>query len=241
MQIRLQKILAEAGVASRRKCEEIITAGRVTVNGVLVVELGAKATAEDEITVDGIPLSRKSPQKTYIALHKPQCTVTTVTDQFGRATVMDYVPKNPRLFPVGRLDYETSGILLLTNDGDWANVLTHPKHEVRKTYIATVSGEPTERKFQTFREGITIDNRKTAPAEIEILQRDNYAHNNVVVRIVIREGRNRQVRKMCEAIGHPVITLKREAIGNIQLGDLPLGKWRNLTEHEINSNRPVLL
>ncbi|MCL2577955.1 MAG: rRNA pseudouridine synthase [Defluviitaleaceae bacterium] len=229
MEIRLQKILANAGVASRRKAEELIVEGRVTVNGATITELGTKAKTKDEIAVDGVPIGRVPRKKTYVMLHKPEGVVTTIADEFGRPTVMDYAPANKRLFPVGRLDYETSGLIFLTNDGDWANNLTHPKHEIKKVYIATIRGEPTESELRKFREGIKIDGRLTAPAEIDILRSKN---ENTKVRITISEGRNRQVRKMCDEIGHPVISLKRIAIGDVKLGDLQPGRWRYLTEGE---------
>jgi pseudouridine synthase len=227
-EIRLQKILAQAGIASRRKAEKIILAGRVAVNGIIVTELGAKATLRDKISVDGVSLSAE--KKLYIALHKPEGVLTTVSDPHGRPTVMDFVPDNARLFPVGRLDFDTSGLLLLTNDGDWANNLTHPKFEIEKTYIAQLRGEPSPDKLETFRTGIKIDGKLTAPCEI-ICKREKYTTEAC---IVIHEGRNRQVRKMCDAIGHPVISLKRVSVGKIKLGDLQIGKWRHLTEDEAN-------
>jgi len=230
MEMRLQKILANAGVASRRKAEELITEGRVSVNGEIVTELGAKAKIRDEITVDGVPVGRAPRKKTYVMLHKPEGVMTTTSDQFNRPTVMDYAPEGKRLFPVGRLDYETSGLIFLTNDGEWANNLTHPKNEIRKVYIAMLRGEPNEKALQKFREGIKIDGRKTAPAEIDIL---NSKNEKTKARITIYEGRNRQVRKMCEIIGNPVISLKRITIGEIKLGDLESGRWRYLTEQEI--------
>jgi len=165
-----------------------------------------------------------------VMLNKPEGVVTTADDQFNRSTVMDYAPANKRLFPVGRLDYETSGLIFLTDDGDWANNLTHPKHEIKKVYIAVIKGEPSEKELQKFREGIKIEGRLTAPAEIDILRGKS---ENTKVRITITEGRNRQIRKMCEAIGHPVISLKRVAIGSVKLGDLQPGRWRYLTESEI--------
>jgi pseudouridine synthase len=220
---RLQKILAQAGVSSRRKSEELILAGRVAVNGKIVRELGAKADDADEITVDGKKILRE--KKIYLVLHKPAGVVTTAFDPQGRPTVMDFVPRDVRLFPVGRLDFDTSGLLILTNDGEWANKLSHPSNEVKKTYIATLRGKPSRENLQRFRRGIKIDGRLTAPAEIKILREEN-AHT--VAEITIREGRNRQVRKMCDAINCPVIALKRVAIGDVKLGDLPVGKWREL-------------
>ncbi|MCL2456140.1 MAG: rRNA pseudouridine synthase [Defluviitaleaceae bacterium] len=220
---RLQKILAQAGVASRRKCEEIILAGRVAVNGETICEPGAKADADSEILVDGKKIARE--KKFYIAFHKPAGVVTTAFDPQGRPTVMDFVPRDVRLFPVGRLDFDTSGLLILTNDGDFANKLSHPSHEIKKTYIATLRGKISRENLQKFRRGIKIDGRLTAPAEIKILREEN---SQTVAEISIREGRNRQVRKMCDAVGCPVIALKRVAIGGVQLGDLPVGKWREL-------------
>jgi 23S rRNA pseudouridine2605 synthase len=226
--MRLQKILANAGVAARRKAEEMITAGRVSVNGETVRELGTQATEADIVAVDGVPIGAEPP-KMYIALHKPEGVVTTVADPFDRPTVMDYVPTHTRLFPVGRLDFDTSGLLFLTNDGNWANEKTHPSHEVSKTYLATLRGEPSDAELQKFRTGIEIEDYTTAPAEIVIISRGE----TTTVRITIHEGRNRQIRKMCAAIGHPVISLKRVSIGNVKLGNLPVGKWRELGEGEI--------
>jgi 23S rRNA pseudouridine2605 synthase len=226
--MRLQKILANAGVASRRKAEEMITAGRVSVNGETVRELGTQATEADIVEVDGVPISAEPP-KMYIALHKPEGVVTTVADPFNRPTVMDYVPTHTRLFPVGRLDFDTSGLLFLTNDGDWANEKTHPSREVSKTYLATLRGEPTSAEITKFQTGMEIEDYTTAPAEIVIVSRGK----TTTVRITIHEGRNRQIRKMCAAIGHPVISLKRVSIGNVKLGNLPVGKWRELDESEI--------
>ncbi|MCL1882664.1 MAG: rRNA pseudouridine synthase [Defluviitaleaceae bacterium] len=231
MEKRLQKILAEAGIASRRKAEEIIAEGRVSVNGVTVKELGTKAHVNDNIFVDGEPIKKRKSKKKYIMLHKPEGVVTTAQDQFGRQTVMDYVPAQSRLFPVGRLDYETSGLIILTNDGEWANKLLHPKYKIEKKYIATLRGEPTEEELQRFRSGVKIEGRLTAPAKISIIKREK---ENAVVKITITEGRNRQVRKMCEKINHPVIQLKRVAIGSIKLGDLPVGKWLELPGEIVN-------
>ncbi|MCL2840409.1 MAG: rRNA pseudouridine synthase [Defluviitaleaceae bacterium] len=234
MEIRLQKLLANAGVASRRKAEALITAGRVTVNGIIRTELGTKASPNDEIAVDGKGIGGKPKQNLYVMLHKPEGVVTTVTDPFDRPTVMEFLTeileeKHTRLFPVGRLDYDTSGLLLLTNDGDWTNILTHPRHKVSKTYIAIVQGTPSPQALDTFRNGVEIDGKPTAHCAIEIISQGSQSK----VRITIKEGRNRQVRKMCEAINHPVITLKRVAVGRLQLGDLPRGKWRYLTKGEV--------
>jgi len=240
MEIRLQKILANAGVASRRKAEELIAAGRVAVNGKIITELGAKASAKDKITVDNKPLKRRPPKKIYIMLHKPEGVVTTVTDPFNRPTVMELIKDispddDLRLFPVGRLDFETSGLLLLTNDGEWTNKLTHPKHEVKKTYIATVRGTPTKESLRRFAQGLEIEGQKTAPCEVVLMPTSKGKSNERIAKlsITIKEGRNRQVRKMCDAINHSVISLKRVSIGGVKLGDLKRGAWRHLSAQEV--------
>lgn len=230
MLMRLQKYLAEAQVASRRKAEEIILEGRVNVNGKKVTELGTKVESEiDEITVDGkkVEICEKM---VYIMLNKPEGCVTTVKDQFGRKSVIDYVKDvGERVYPVGRLDYDTSGLLIITNDGELTYRLTHPKHNIEKTYIAEVDKVPDEEAMKKFRNGIIIDGRKTAPAKIKIIKKGKLTTLN----IKIKEGRNRQVRKMCAAIGCNVITLKRIATGKLELGNLEKGKYRYLTDEEI--------
>lgn len=230
MLMRLQKYLAEAQVASRRKAEEIILEGRVNVNGKKVTELGTKVESEiDEITVDGkkVEICEKM---VYIMLNKPEGCVTTVKDQFGRKSVIDYVKDvGERVYPVGRLDYDTSGLLIITNDGELTYRLTHPKHNIEKTYIAEVDKVPDEEAMEKFRNGIIIDGRKTAPAKIKIIKKSKLTTLN----IKIKEGRNRQVRKMCAAIGCNVITLKRIATGKLELGNLEKGKYRYLTDEEI--------
>lgn len=234
MEERLQKYLAEAGVASRRKSEELILAGRVAVNGKIVKELGIKINpTKDTVLFDGKPVRTAEVKKVYIMLHKPEGYVTTAKEQFSRPAVMDLVSGvQERIFPIGRLDYDTSGLLLLTNDGDLTYRLTHPSHDVEKTYIAKIYGVPNDTDLQKFRRGVTIDGRKTSPAKIQILEKDKDMRF-ATVEIIIHEGRNRQVRKMCEAIKHPVAQLRRVATGEVKLGNLPKGKWRYLTEREI--------
>lgn len=234
MEERLQKFLAEAGVASRRKAEELIAAGRVKVNGIVIKEQGVKIDPrKDKVEFDGKALSQKVEKKVYLMLHKPEGYVTTSKEQFGRPAVLDLIHGVPeRIFPVGRLDYDTSGLLLLTNDGDLTYRLTHPKHDVDKTYIAKLFGVPDDGDLQKFRRGVAIDGRKTSPAKIQIISREKDLRF-CTVEIQIHEGRNRQVRKMCEAIHHPVAQLKRVATGELKLGDLPKGKYRFLTEQEI--------
>lgn len=230
MKIRLQKYLAEAEVASRRKAEEMITEGRVRVNGKTVTELGTKVEENDVVEVDG-KIVKPQEKMIYIMLHKPEGCVTTAKDQFERETVMDYIQDiDARLYPVGRLDYDTSGLLIMTNDGDLTYKLTHPKHNVAKTYIARVEEEPTKEEMHRFEKGLKIDGYKTAPAKIVVAKRDD---RFISLKIQIKEGRNRQVRKMCEMIGHPVKHLKRIATGKLYLGDLKKGEYRFLTEEEI--------
>ena len=236
--IRLQKWLSMAGVASRRKAEEMIQDGRVRVNGAVVTELGAKADpARDVLEVDG-KIVETTQKKVYIMLHKPEGVVTTVTDPFGRPTVMDLVPQDVRLFPVGRLDQDTSGLLLMTNDGEWAQKLSHPKHETKKTYVAVVKGVPSNESLRKLRNGIVIEGKKTAPAQVRLHEKipvKGEKEQNAKLMITIHEGRNRQVRNMCEAIGHKVISLKRVVVGGLELGNVAKGKWRYLTPKEVKA------
>ncbi len=231
-EMRLQKYLALCGVASRRSAETMILDGRVAVNGVICDTLGTKINPEqDSITVDGKNLSQAE-EKVYILLHKPAGVVTTAKDNFDRETVLDLVPASlGRIYPVGRLDYDTEGLLLLTNDGDLTNRLTHPSHEISKTYLATVAGFPDADAISALRRGVLIDGRKTLPAQVKIGKKTS---NSTELFITIHEGRNRQVRKMCAAVGHAAIRLMRIAEGPISLGDLPVGAWRHLTDEEVS-------
>ena len=224
---RLQKVLAARGVASRRKAEELILAGRVQVNGKTVKELGVRVASTDKITVDGEVIGKQP--LTYLILNKPPGYVTTASDPQGRPTVLDLVPDTVRLFPVGRLDYDTSGLLLLTNAGELANILTHPRFEVKKTYLATVQGLPAENALDKLRRGIRLADGPTRPAEVRVVQRKR---EKTVLELVIAEGRKRQVRRMCEAIGHKVLELVRTGFGPLRLGNLPLGSTRPLTRGE---------
>lgn len=230
--VRLQKYIAMSGTASRRGAEQLIEDGRVKVNGEAVKEQGVKVEIGcDKVEVDGV-LLKISDKKVYIALNKPAGYVTTVKDQFDRPTVMDLLEKeiHTRIFPVGRLDYETEGLLLLTNDGEWANKVTHPKYESKKKYYAVLKGVLTIPELNKIRRGVIIDGRKTKPAECEIMEIDM---GMTLVEIIIHEGRNRQVRKMFEAVGHTVKALKRDSIGIVELGNLPEGRFRYLTSSEI--------
>lgn len=229
--MRLQKFMAQCGIASRRKSEEIIANKRVKVNGTIVTELGYKIDPlHDVVIVDGKRIKHRE-KNIYIIMNKPKGYVTTVSDEYSRKTVLDLVKDvKERVYPIGRLDYDTSGLLLLTNDGELAYKLIHPKFEVVKTYIATVKGKPTEEELEKFRNGLEIDRYITSDAEIEILSNTN---DKSVVKIQIHEGKNRQIRKMCDEIGHPVTSLKRIAIGELELGTLKKGCWRFLRENEI--------
>ena len=228
--MRLQKYIAECGVASRRKSEELIKQGRVKVNGITVSEMGVKVSDEDVVEVDGRRISLEQ-KKVYIMLNKPVGYISSVRDQFSRNTVVDLIKGvKERIYPVGRLDYDTSGLLLLTNDGDFAFRLTHPEHEMKKTYIAEMEGVPDSNDIESFQNGLRIEDYVTSPAELTVLEKRK---SSSIVKVVIHEGKNRQVRKMCDAIGHPVISLKRIAIGDLYLKNLPEGQWRYLKEEEI--------
>ncbi len=229
--MRLQKYIAKSGLTSRRKAEELILQGRVKVNGQVVNKLGKKVEPEKDVVMVDNKVVELENKKVYIMLNKPTGYVTTLKDKYSDKIVLDLIKGvRERIFPIGRLDKDTTGLLLLTNDGDLAFKLTHPSYQVWKEYIATVKGIPDDKKIQKLRDGIIIDRRKTSPAYVDILRKEK---DSAVLRIKIYEGRNRQVRKMCKSIGHPVIKLKRVAIGHIKLGNLPIGRWRYLNEKEI--------
>ncbi len=232
MEERLQKYLAQCGVASRRKCEELILQGRVQVNGVTVTELGTKINPEkDKIKFDGKDI-KQAKKLVYILLNKPIGYVTTADDQFGRDTVLDLVKVKERIVPVGRLDMYTSGALILTNDGDFVYQVTHPKHEIEKTYTVTIKGIVQNSEVEQLRNGIKIDDYITKPARVKILKTDTEKDISRL-EITIHEGKNRQVRKMCEAVGRKVLALHRSKIGGIGVKDIELGKWRYLTANEV--------
>jgi 23S rRNA pseudouridine2605 synthase len=235
--IRLQKIISQAGVASRRAAEKLIAEGRVTVNGETVVEMGTKADpTRDDIRIDGRRL--KSPERhRYILLHKPAGYVTTRSDPQRRRTVVDLLAGvKEYVYPVGRLDYDTQGLLLLTNDGDLAARLTHPRHEVDRTYEAHVAGMPDDEALDRLRRGIALDGRRTLPADVLLINKGRRDHDGVLL-VTIREGRNRQVRRMLEAVGHPVQSLKRTRFGPISDRRLRPGDWRELTDAEVAALR----
>ena len=235
-EIRLQKFLAEAGIASRRKCEELISAGKVSVNGKIVTELGTKINPEiDKVTYNGKNVENAE-KKVYILLNKPIGYVTTANDQFSRDKVLDLVKVKERVVPCGRLDMYTSGALILTNDGDFIYKVTHPKHEITKTYTVTLKGIITDEEVNMLRNGVEIDDDGekylTQEAKVKILKTD-IEKDLSRLEIVIHEGKNRQVRKMCEAVGRKVLALHRSKIGDINVKDLKLGTWRYLKDFEI--------
>lgn len=233
--IRLQKYLAEAGIASRRKSEEFILNGKVKVNGITITELGTKINPdEDEILFENKLVKKGSTKLVYILLNKPIGYVTTVKDQFNRDTVMNLIQIKERIVPVGRLDMYTSGALLLTNDGDFVYHITHPKHEITKTYTVTLKGIIKQEEVEALRNGVKIDDYITKPAKVKILKTDEEKDISRL-EIIIHEGKNRQIRKMCEAVGRKVLALHRSKIGNITVKNLPLGKWRYLTKEEVKS------
>ncbi len=228
---RLQKVLARAGYGSRRACEELIAKGRVTINGAVAelgqrVQIGDDAATSDRVGVDGVPVGIL-PDLVYYLLNKPAGVVTTAQDPKGRPTVLDLVPATPRVFPVGRLDYATEGLLLLTNDGTWANLLAHPRHGVDKEYLAEVEGDPAPGALRQLREGVVLDDGvRTAPARVARVAPG-------VLRVVVHEGRYRQVRRMCAAVGHPVLRLVRTRIASLSDTTLRPGAWRALRPAEV--------
>lgn len=228
--IRLQKYIAQCGIASRRHAEEIIKAGRVRVNGAKITEMGTLVTDKDKVEVDGKRI-KKEKRLIYIMLNKPSGYVSTASDPEGRRTVLDLIEGvEERIYPVGRLDYDTTGLLILTNDGDFAYSSTHPGKETKKTYIAEVLGLPSNKTLRTLRKGVILDGKATSPADVEVVE---IKDKSSVLKIIIHEGRNRQVKRMCETVGHPVLKLKRTAIGKLTLGNLKPGEWKYLSHQEI--------
>ena len=228
---RLQKAIAQAGVASRRKAEKMISAGQVKVNGQTVTELGTKVDDKDSIEVDGVPIERES-LHTYL-LYKPRGVISTTSDDKGRKTVTDFFEELPyRLYPIGRLDYDTSGLLLMTNDGELANKLMHPRHEVPKVYSAKIKGILKPEEIYALKHGVRIDGRKTAPAKVNIVKTDR-KKNTQIVQLTIHEGHYHQVKKMFQAVGHLVDKLSREKYACLTLNSLTSGQYRELTHQEV--------
>ncbi|MGG5253747.1 23S rRNA pseudouridine(2605) synthase RluB [Neobacillus sp. SM06] len=236
---RLQKVIARAGIASRRKSEELIKDGKVKVNGKVVTELGVKVGASDKVEVNEIQIEREEP--VYFLLYKPRGVISSVRDEKGRKVVTDFFPEvNARIYPVGRLDYDTSGLLIVTNDGEFANLLMHPSGEIEKLYVAKIKGIPTRENLRKLERGIRLEDGKTAPAKVKLLSVDRKKQTSIV-EITIHEGRNRQIRRMFEAIGHQVMKLKRERYGFLALTGLNAGEARELTPHEVKQLRALAM
>ena len=228
---RLQKLIAASGYTSRRKAEQLILDGKVTVNGTVVNQLGVKAEPSDIIIVEGVRLLKEN--KRYYLFYKPEKVITSMSDEKDRTCVKDFFESvNERVVPVGRLDYDTSGALIMSNDGEFINLITHPRHKIKKTYVAKISGKLDDRHLKILRSGVRIDNYKTAPAEVNIVKNKNKS-SNTLVRLTIHEGKNRQIRRMFETLGYEVLKLKREAIEDLTLEGLKKGEYRVLTIHEV--------
>lgn len=230
MEERLQKYMARCGIASRRKCEDIILQQRVSINGEIVKELGMKVNPNSDIIIVDNERVLPEEKKRYIMLNKPEGVISSVSDEKGRRTILDLVKVSERIYPIGRLDYDSSGLILLTNDGDVYNKVIHPRNMINKTYFGILEGIPNSEEINRFCTGIDIDGYITSNAEFKILKRDN---EKCQAEMIIHEGKNRQIRKMCESIGHHVLELKRVSIGKIELSDLQEGSYRELTEEEI--------
>ena len=234
MEERLQKYIARCGVASRRKSEELILAGNITVNDINVTELGVKINPDKDIIKYNNTVINPEKNKIYIMLNKPEGYITSVNDEKGRSTILDLVKVDERIFPIGRLDYDSSGLLILTNDGDIYNKIIHPREIINKIYIAECKGRFTENDIKKFKAGIDIGGYITSDADIEVIDEEKKGSQIIsTVEIKIHEGKNRQIRKMCSALNHDVLTLKRVSIGKLQLGNLKKGSFRNLTEQEL--------
>lgn len=228
---RLQKLIAEAGYCSRRKAEDLIKQGKVFVNGKMITELGSKASFGDEIIVEGNLIEYE--EKEYYLFYKPRGVVCTTKDDKGRKTVLDYFDDiNKRIYPVGRLDYDTTGVLLLTNDGDFANLMMHPKNKIDKFYVAKVEGIVTGEEIKILKKGVVIDNKKICPQRVKVKKIDKKSMTSIV-EITIHDGINHEVKKLMESIGHNVVKLKREAFGFLTLGNLKSGEKRSLTTKEV--------
>ncbi len=236
---RLQKVIARAGIASRRKSEELIKEGKVKVNGKVVTELGVKVGASDKVEVNEIQIERE--ELAYFLLYKPRGVISSVNDEKGRKVVSDFFPDiQIRIYPVGRLDYDTSGLMIVTNDGEFANLLMHPSSEIEKVYVAKIKGIPTKENLRKLERGIHLEDGKTAPAKVKLLSADR-KKQTAIIEMTIHEGRNRQVRRMFETIGHQVMKLKRERYGCLTLTGLNAGEARELTPHEVKQLRALAM
>lgn len=241
MEERLQKYIARCGVASRRKSEELILSGQIKVNGNVITELGTKVNIDTDVVEYNNKVIKHEEKKVYIMLNKPEGYITSASDEKGRKTVLDLIDVEERIYPIGRLDYDSSGLLLLTNDGDIYNKIIHPRVAIDKKYIALCEGKFTEKEIEKFKNGIDIGGYITSNANIEIIDEENIKIKKTgetsirsTVEITIHEGKNRQIRRMCASLNHNVVTLKRVSIGSIKLGNLKKGSWRMLTQEEIN-------
>lgn len=241
MEERLQKYIARCGVASRRKSEELILSGQIKVNGNVITELGTKVNINTDVVEYNNKVIKHEEKKVYIMLNKPEGYITSASDEKGRKTVLDLIDVEERIYPIGRLDYDSSGLLLLTNDGDIYNKIIHPRVAIDKKYIALCEGKFTEKEIEKFKNGIDIGGYITSNANIEIIDEENIKIKKTgetsirsTVEITIHEGKNRQIRRMCASLNHNVVTLKRVSIGSIKLGNLKKGSWRMLTQEEIN-------
>ena len=228
---RLQKIISNSGIASRRKAEELIKEGRVKVDGVVVTELGTKVSKKNIVEVDNVKIGTE--EKVYYLLNKPRGVVTTTSDEHGRKTVVSLIETDKRIYPVGRLDYDTTGLILLTNDGEFTNNITHPKNKIDKTYVAKINGILTIADIMALKKGVMIDNFKTSPANVKVRKIDN-KNKHSIVEITIHEGKNHQVKRMFESLGYEVLKLKRERIAFLTLKGLTSGDYRMLTPKEVN-------
>ncbi|WP_407268740.1 pseudouridine synthase [Radiobacillus sp. PE A8.2] len=236
-QERLQKVIAQSGVTSRRKAEQLIEAGKVKVNGQVITTLGTKVIQTDKIEVNGVPLEKEQP--VYYLLYKPRGVISSVKDDKGRKVVTDLLPfVKERIFPIGRLDYDTSGIILLTNDGEFANLLMHPKYEIDKLYVAKVKGIPTKQDLFQLVKGVKAEGEQLKAASAKLMSADS-KKRTAIVELTLHEGKNRQIRRMMEAIGFPVDKLKREQYGPISLEGLNAGDSRELTPKEVNQLRAL--
>ncbi len=229
---RLQKVIAQTGYCSRRKAEELISAGRVQVNGKTIREMGVKVNYDDDITIDGNGINAKE-DKVYYLLNKPRGIITSTNDEKKRKTVVDLIKdNNKRIYPVGRLDYDTTGVLLLTNDGELTNLLIHPKNNIEKLYIAKIKGIPTKIELQKLASGVIIDGHKTSKAKVKLKKLDK-RNNTSVIELVIHEGKNHQVKKMFESIGYEILKLRRERFAFLDVNDLKSGEYRELSIKEV--------
>ncbi len=228
---RLQKVIANSGVASRRKAEELISQGKVSVNGEVITELGTKVSEKDEILVNGIAINRE--EKVYYLLNKPREVISSAHDEHNRKTVVDLIDEDKRIYPVGRLDYDTTGLIILTNDGELTNLLTHPSNEIDKVYVAKIKGTLTPSEIMALKKGVVIDGFKTSKSKVKVKSIDK-KNDTSIVEIIIHEGKNHQVKKMFEAVNHEVLKLKRERIGFLDLTGLNSGEYRKLNHKEVS-------